>query len=186
MWTFQPYTHTHKACRGRLGRRQKMCPGIAVVSKQLKPLGPAIRGELRLAPCRKLHPPTPVTHPHPSQLWERVGISTVSPFTPGPTDLINSGPDPLLMVKNLLWISSNEVDDTRAFYTEWSKSERKTPIQYTNIYMDFRKMVSITLYARQQKTDRCIETFWTLWEKAKGWWLERIALKHVYYHLWNR
>ena len=32
-----------------------------------------------------------------------------------------------------------------------------------------------------QRTD-----FWTLWEKARVRWLERIALKHVYYHMWNR
>ena len=27
---------------------------------------------------------------------------------------------------------------------------------------------------------------WTLWEKARVGWSERIALKHVYYHMWNR
>ena len=32
-----------------------------------------------------------------------------------------------------------------------SEAERKTPIQYTNAYMKFRKMVTITLYTRQQK-----------------------------------
>ena len=31
--------------------------------------------------------------------------------------------------------SSKEVDETGAYYTEQSKSERKTPIQYTNTYM---------------------------------------------------
>ena len=30
---------------------------------------------------------------------------------------------------------SNEVDETGAYYTEWSKPERKTPIQYTNAYI---------------------------------------------------
>ena len=34
-----------------------------------------------------------------------------------------------------IWISSNEVDETGAYYTEWSKPERKTPIQYTNAYI---------------------------------------------------
>ena len=34
-----------------------------------------------------------------------------------------------------VWISSNEVDETGAYYTEWSKPERKTPIQYTNAYI---------------------------------------------------
>ena len=28
--------------------------------------------------------------------------------------------------------------------------------------------------------------FWTLWEKTRVGWFERIALKHVYYHMWNR
>ena len=37
--------------------------------------------------------------------------------------------------KKHIWISSNEVDETEAHYTEWSKSERKTPIQYTNTYI---------------------------------------------------
>ena len=30
---------------------------------------------------------------------------------------------------------SNEVDENGAYYTEWSKPERKTPIQYTNAYI---------------------------------------------------
>ena len=33
-------------------------------------------------------------------------------------------------IKKNVWISSNEVDETRAYYTQWSKPERKTPIQY--------------------------------------------------------
>ena len=28
--------------------------------------------------------------------------------------------------------------------------------------------------------------FWTLWEKVRMGWSERIALKHVYYQVWNR
>ena len=27
--------------------------------------------------------------------------------------------------------------------------------------------------------------FWTLWKRARVGWFERIALKHVYYHMWN-
>ena len=27
---------------------------------------------------------------------------------------------------------------------------------------------------------------WTLWEKARVEWFERMALKHVYYYMWNR
>ena len=51
------------------------------------------------------------------------------------------------------------MDETGAHYTEGSKLARKIPIQYTNayIYMEFRKMVTITLYARQKKRHRCTE-----------------------------
>ena len=34
-----------------------------------------------------------------------------------------------------IWVSSNEVDETRTYYTEWSKTERETPIQYTNAHI---------------------------------------------------
>ena len=33
-------------------------------------------------------------------------------------------------LKKHIWISSNEMDETGAYYTEWSKPERKIPIQY--------------------------------------------------------
>ena len=53
--------------------------------------------------------------------------------------------------------------------------------------MEFRKMVMMILYVRQQKRHRCKEqNFWTLWEKVRVGWFERIALKHVCYHMWNR
>ena len=42
-----------------------------------------------------------------------------------------------------------------------------THTHYIYIYMKFRKMVTITLYARQQKRHRCIEVFWTLWERER-------------------
>ena len=54
------------------------------------------------------------------------------------------------------------MDETGAYYTEWSKSERKTPIQYTNAYIyrerEFRKMITMTLYARQQKRHRLLDS----------------------------
>ena len=37
--------------------------------------------------------------------------------------------------KEYIWVSSKEVDEPGAYYTEWSKSERKTPIQYINAYI---------------------------------------------------
>ena len=45
--------------------------------------------------------------------------------------------------------------------------------------MEFKKMVMITLYAKQKK--RCTEQTFGLWEKARVGFSERIALNHVYY-----
>ena len=33
--------------------------------------------------------------------------------------------------KECIWLSSNEVDERRAYYTEWSKSEREKQIEYS-------------------------------------------------------
>ena len=44
----------------------------------------------------------------------------------------------------------------------------------------------MTLYARQQKRHGYIEQSWTLWEKVRVGWFDRIALKYVCYHIWNK
>ena len=36
-------------------------------------------------------------------------------------------------------------------------------------YMEFRKMVTITLYAREQKRHRCIEQSFGLCGRGRGW-----------------
>ena len=69
--------------------------------------------------------------------------------------------------------------------SEVSQKEKHQYSLLTHIYMVFRKMVTMTLYARQQNRHRCKEVFWTLWEKARMGWFERIAVNHVYYHMWN-
>ena len=40
---------------------------------------------------------------------------------------------------------------------------------YKCIYMEFRKMVMITLYERQQKRHRCIEQSFGLYGRGRGW-----------------
>ena len=37
--------------------------------------------------------------------------------------------------KECIWVSSNEVDETRAYYTQWSKLEREKQISYINAYI---------------------------------------------------
>ena len=68
-----------------------------------------------------------------------------------------------------------------------SKVSQKEKHQYSIlcIYMEFRKMVTMTLYARQQKRHICKEQTVVLCGRRQGW-DERMPLKHVYYHMWNR
>ena len=52
------------------------------------------------------------------------------------------------------------------------------------MFMEFRKMVMITLYARQQKRQRCIEQSFGLWGRGRGWddlgeWHLNIHIIHV-------
>ena len=58
------------------------------------------------------------------------------------------------------------MDETGAYYTERSKSERKTPMQYN---MEFRKMVTMALYARQQKRHRCKGQNFGLCGRRREW-----------------
>ena len=52
--------------------------------------------------------------------------------------------------------------------------------------MEFRKMVIITLYAKQIETQMYGTDFWTLWEKVRVGCFDRTALKQVYHQGWNR
>ena len=51
--------------------------------------------------------------------------------------------------------------------SEVCQKEKHQYSMLMHIYMEFRKMVMMSLYARQQKRHRYKEDFWTLWEKAK-------------------
>ena len=51
-----------------------------------------------------------------------------------------------------------------------SEVNQKEKCQYSilkHIYMEFRKMVKMTLYVRQQKRHTCIEQSFGLWERAR-------------------
>ena len=37
--------------------------------------------------------------------------------------------------KECIWVSSNKVDKRKAYYTEWSKSEREEQMLYINAHM---------------------------------------------------
>ena len=53
-----------------------------------------------------------------------------------------------------------------------SEVSQKEKHQQYSIYMEFRKMITITLYVGQQKRHRCIEQFFGLLEtlgRGRGW-----------------
>ena len=79
--------------------------------------------------------------------------------------------------KEYIWISSNEVDETGAYYTEWSKPERKTSIQ--------KDGNDNPVCETAKETQMYITVFWTLWERARVGWFGRMAMKYVYYYMWN-
>ena len=65
------------------------------------------------------------------------------------------------------------MDESAAYYTEGSKSERERQILYINAYkykyMEFREMVTTTLYARQQKRTRRKEQTFGLCGRRREW-----------------
>ena len=52
-------------------------------------------------------------------------------------------------------------------HSEVCQKENTNTVYYC-IYMEFRKMVTITLYARQQKRHRCIEQSFGLYGRRRG------------------
>ena len=76
--------------------------------------------------------------------------------------------------KEHIWVSSNEVDESGACHSEWSKSERETPIQCISTYIwNLERVimgrVMMTLYVRQQKRHRCKEQTFGLCGRRRGW-----------------
>ena len=56
--------------------------------------------------------------------------------------------------KECIWVSPSEVNESRAYYTEWSKSEREKQTLRINTDMESRKMVLMDLSAGQQRRRR--------------------------------
>ena len=63
--------------------------------------------------------------------------------------------------------------------SEVSQKDKEHYSILTHIYMEFRKMVMITLYAKQKKKHRCTEQTFRLCGRRQGWDVSRE--QHVYY-----
>ena len=52
---------------------------------------------------------------------------------------------------------------------EWGAIAFSANTVYYRIHMEFRKIVTITLYVRLQKRHRCVEQSFGLWGRGSGW-----------------
>ena len=70
-----------------------------------------------------------------------------------------------------------------------SKVSQKDKHQYSilmHIYGLLKDGNDNPICRTEKETQMYRTDFWTLWEKVRVGWSERIALKHVYYQVWNR
>ena len=59
--------------------------------------------------------------------------------------------------KEHIWVSSNEVDGPRTYYTDWSQKEKDKYHILKYIYMESRKMILKNLFTGEQWRNRHIE-----------------------------
>ena len=71
--------------------------------------------------------------------------------------------------KKCIWVSSNEVDETRTYYIKWSQKNKYCILIYIYIYMELRKTVLAILHARQQRRHRCKEQAFGVSGRRQGW-----------------
>ena len=67
--------------------------------------------------------------------------------------------------------------------SEVSQKEKHQYSILTHIYMEFRKVVTMTLYVRQQKRHRYKEQTFGLCGKGEGGMIQENSTEKVYYHM---
>ena len=71
--------------------------------------------------------------------------------------------------KECIWVCSNEVDEPRAYYTEWSTSEREGQVSYINAYVRNLERVSMTLHAGHRRRHEHKEQIFGCRGGRRGW-----------------
>ena len=100
---------------------------------------------------------TPWTVAHqapPSMEFSRQEYWSRLPF-PSPSGIL------LSHKRECIWISSNEMDEPRAYYAEWNKSEREREIWYTNRYMWNLERWYWWIYLHSSNGETDLENRWT-------------------------
>ena len=71
------------------------------------------------------------------------------------------------------------VTKSRTWLSDWTELTK-------HIYIKSRKMVLMNLFSGQPGRCRHKEQTWTQWGKERVGWFERVALKHIHYHMQNK
>ena len=71
--------------------------------------------------------------------------------------------------KEHIWVSSNEVDEPRTHYTEWSESEREREIPYSNTYIRNLGKWYWRIYLQGTNGETDIENRLMDMERRRGW-----------------
>ena len=89
--------------------------------------------------------------------------------------------------KECSWVSFNEVDEPRAYYIQWSKSEREKQISYISACTWNLKRWCWLTYLQGSSGDADIKNrLVDIVGKARVGWSGRAALKHTHQHMENR
>ena len=78
--------------------------------------------------------------------------------------------------KQCIWVSFNEVHEPRAYYTEWSNSERERQILYINTYMWNLEWWYWQSYVGSKGDTDIKNRLVDLLGEGEGGWFEKIAL----------
>ena len=87
--------------------------------------------------------------------------------------------------KEHIWVSFNEVDEPRAYSTEWSKSETEQQILNINTHIWDLERWYWWSYVQGSRGDRSKKQILDTVGEWRVECLERIALQHIHYHMWN-
>ena len=83
-----------------------------------------------------------------------------------------------------IWVISSELDEARACYTAWNKSEREKQISYINTHMwNLEKRHWWTYLQGKIRVSDMDKRIMGTAGKEKMDWIERVALKYTDYHV---
>ena len=83
-----------------------------------------------------------------------------------------------------IWVISSELDEARACYTEWNKSEREKQISYINTHMwNLEKRHWWTYLQGKIRVSDMDKRIMDTAGKNKMDWIERVSLKYTDYHM---